>query len=55
MVDQDDREEKNSVADILKEKMLYGMRQVRKCETGKNGQNLFMRGTTPDTRKGKTE
>ena len=32
----------NSTADILREKMLHGWRQIRKCETGKNGQSLCM-------------
>ena len=48
MAGQDDREKKNrktcenSMADILENKMLVGMRQVRKCETGKNEQSLCM-------------
>ena len=33
----------NSIPDILKEKMSRGMRQVRKCETRKNGQGLYVK------------
>ena len=46
MAGQDDREKRgrprktweNSIA----EKMSHGMRQVRKCETGKNGPSLYV-------------